>query len=200
MKFDISRYNYNTNCAMHCKTEEELETFLDYLYDNGYDHLADCVPTRPSLRKNYYGNDHVFWFNNGTWSNVDYAKTVNATILEWSTIVAGESTFTKADLKTGDVVLRRNGEIEIVNYELGTLICKEGGYNLLSYFRNDLTHIHTREWDIIEVRRPKEKCDCCFDAMGVSRRGTLVYERKEPEEMTLAEVCRLLGKEIKIIP
>jgi hypothetical protein len=194
MKFDIN--NYKGKYVMHCKTEEESRVFCNYLrsvgrkWYNGDDYLD-------SANYNYYKDKTAYKFNKGDFDSVNYCSSVGYTVLEFSDF---DWEFTKADLKTGDVVLRRNGEIEIVNYELGTLICKEGGYNLLSYFRNDLTHTTTREWDIIEVRRPKEKCDCCFDAMSVPRRGTLVYERKEPEEMTLAEVCKLLGKEIKIIP
>lgn len=195
MKFDINNYEGN-QYAIHCRNKQEFDEFLDYLYNNGYDHLA------PTFNHRYCYGDNVYYFNNGTWATLQQTKTFvgvhHDIVLEWSDFNNKE--FTKADLKTGDVVLRRNGEIEIVNYELGTLICKEGGYNLLSGFKNDLTHIAMREWDIIEVRRPKEKYDCCFDAMGVSRRGILVYERKEPEEMTLEQVCKLLGKEIKIIP
>jgi hypothetical protein len=108
--------------------------------------------------------------------------------------------FTKEDLRTGDVILRKDGGVEIVNCELGMLICSNGGWNDLKDIKDDLTSVYrNKNWDVVEVRRPKEKCDCCFDAMKIDRRGTLVYERKEVEEMTLAEVCRLLGKEIKII-
>ncbi len=192
MKFNINNYT-NDHCAMHCKNQAEFESFIEYLHNNGYDHLA------PYCNYSCYYGKNLYYFNSQTWSSVAHAKDNGYQILEWSEIIARETEFTKADLKTGDVILRRNGEIEIVNYELGTLICKGGGYNLLSLFKNDLTHITMREWDIIEVRRPKEKWDCCFDAMGVSRRGTLVYERKEPEEMTLEQVCKLLGKEIKIV-
>jgi hypothetical protein len=48
------------------------------------------------------------------------------------------------------------------------------------------------------VRRPCTKGDCCFNAFEHNY-GTLVYERKEVEEMTLEEVCKALGKEIKIV-
>lgn len=107
--------------------------------------------------------------------------------------------FTKADLKTGDVVRRRCGDVEIVNGELKTLIRKTGGWNNLDAYNNDLTNSMDCDYDIMEVRRPKKKSDCCFDAFAYEW-GTLVYERKEPEEMTLEQVCKLLGKEIKIIP
>ena len=63
---------------------------------------------------------------------------------------------------------------------------------------DDLTHVRDEEYDIVAVRRPRYKGDCMFKAFEFEL-GELVYERKEVEEMTLAEVCKLLGKEIKII-
>jgi hypothetical protein len=69
----------------------------------------------------------------------------------------------------------------------------------LSGYKTDLTSSYgNKEYDIIAVRRPKVKGDCQFCAFDHNW-GTLVYERKEVEEMTLEEVCRLLGKEIKIV-
>ena len=71
-------------------------------------------------------------------------------------------------------------------------------YNDLESFNDDLTSKHGSDYDIVAVRRPIQKSDCVYSAFAV-KRGTLIYERNEPEEMTLAEVCKLLGKEIKII-
>jgi hypothetical protein len=195
MKFNIN--DYPGEYAMHCKTAKEARSFCDYLKSVGrtwctglqYDDTAwgyDC-------------EDTVYFFNNGTRSDVNYAKSQNCTILEWEDFMNKE--FTKGNLKTGDVVLRRNGNIEIVNRELGMLICSNGGWNDLDDIREDLTaKICGEQWDIVEVRRPTTKSDCCFNSMKYDKHeGTLVYERKEPEEMTLAQVCKLLGKEIKIV-
>ena len=137
----------------------------------------------------------VYYFNQGTYGTIEYAKKNNYIILEWSDFM--NKGFTKADLKTGDVIQRRNGHVEIFNDELGMFITKTG-WNDIKDIKSDLTSITNSDWDIITVRRPQEKGDCQFCAIE-SKYGTLVYERKEVEEMTLAEVCRLLGKEIKIV-
>lgn len=106
--------------------------------------------------------------------------------------------FTKADLKSGDVVLRRNGVVEIVCREANSLILKDR-FNYLSNVNDDLTSgLGFAEWDIIAVRRPRNPQECQFKAFD-KRYGELVYERKETEEMTLEEVCKALGKEIKIV-
>ena len=109
--------------------------------------------------------------------------------------------FTKEDLKTGDVVLRRNGSVEIVCLETGSFISKDF-FNYLSKVNEDLTFGcgcgSDSDWDIIAVRRPSEPYECQFCAFD-KELGELVYEHKEPEEMTLEEVCKALGKEIKIV-
>lgn len=108
--------------------------------------------------------------------------------------------FTKADLKSGDVVLRRDGSVEIVCLETGTLIRRDG-FDILDELTDDLrsTFYYDDSDDVIAVRRPKQSHECQFCAFDEGL-GELVYEREdEPEEMTLEEVCKALGKEIKII-
>lgn len=116
---------------------------------------------------------------------------------DWSYYM--KKAFTKADLKNGDVIKRRDGTVQIVCVDVGTCICQTGNHHdRLSDLRNDLTHDDNREGDIIAVRRPLQSKHCCFDAFDLEL-GELVYERSEPEEMTLEEVCKALGKEIKIV-
>lgn len=94
--------------------------------------------------------------------------------------------FTKFDLKSGDVILRRNGNVEIVCLETGSLISRDG-FDILSDVHEDLTDEYNSdcEYDIIAVRRPRRPADCQFCAFDL-RWGELVYERKEePKEMTL---------------
>ena len=107
--------------------------------------------------------------------------------------------FTKADLRTGDVVKFRNGEIGIVNGELKTIIMKDK-FTCIGHFTENLMYdgMNSKGEDIVAVRRPESVYHCQFCAFE-KEFGILVYERKEVEEMTLAEVCKLLGKEIKII-
>lgn len=192
MKFNID--DYKGNYVMHCKTEKEARDFLDYL---------DSIGKKWCSGKSYLGNTNwgiytsntIYEFNHGSYADTSYAERYGYTILEWSDFMNGE--FTKADLKTGDVVKYRNGDVEIVNRELEMCILKNG-WNDLDDIRNDLTSKVHQRYDIIAVRRPKDKGDCQFNAFE-HKWGTLVYERKEVEEMTLAEVCKLLGKEIKIV-
>lgn len=192
MKFNIN--DYKGKYVMHCKTEGEAKNFCAYLDSVG---RTWCSGNHYTDGNNYdrYSENTVYYFNEGTYCDISDARERNYTILEWEDFM--NNTFTKADLQTGDVILRRDGTTEIYNGELGMFITKDG-WNDLDTERNDLTNCISSEFDIVAVRRPRNKFDCVFDAF-VKERGELVYERKEVEEMTLAEVCKLLGKEIKII-
>ena len=184
MKFNIN--DYKGKYVMHCHNEEEAGNFCDYMA--GIGRYLSC-----SLW--CYSGQNVIFFNNGTWGSKDYAKKEGYEILEWSDFINKE--FTKADLKTGDVVKFKCGKVGIANCELGMFIGVDWWLNLDS-LREDLTSKKPYNYDVEAVRRPLEKGDCQFCAFD-GEYGTLVYERKEVEEMTLAQVCKLLGKEIKII-
>ena len=193
MKFNINEYE--GKYAMHCKTKEEARDFCNYLHRvgrtwcNGASYLT-CT------EYDSYMEQTTYEFNSGMFGRREYyEKERHYKILEWSDFMNKE--FTKADLRTGDVVMQRNGIVQIANCELGMLITSNW-WNDMSGFNSDLTHRSGDEYDIVAVRRPKEKPDCNFKAFDYNY-GTLVYERKEVEEMTLAEVCKLLGKEIKIV-
>lgn len=186
MKFNIE--DYKGKYVMHCKTEEEAMDFCNkYLKVMTY--LDNCC-------WGAFKTGTVYFFNKGTYDSMQSAKRKGYTILEWSDFMNKE--FTKADLKTGDIVKFRDGHTGIVNGEFDMIITQTCWQDLDGY-KIDLTSGYGNEqFDIIAVRRPKKKGDCQFIAFEY-RWGTLVYERKEVEEMTLEQVCKLLGKEIKIV-
>ena len=191
MKFNIN--DYKGHYAMHCKTEEEASDFCDYLHSLG---MTWCSGKSYATTYWYaYHSNMAYNFNTGEYSHVNWYKENNYTILEWEDFMNKE--FTKADLKTGDVIMKRNGDVEIVIKEYGVLI-RPKEYNRLDDLNDDLTHSFLKDGDVIAVRRPNKISDCQFSAFKEGR-GTLVYEREEVEEMTLAEVCKLLGKNIKIV-
>lgn len=87
------------------------------------------------------------------------------------------SNFTKSDLVTGDVILRRNGSVGVVCLPTGTIITPKG-FNFLDNINEDLTsHIDDSNYDVIAVRRPIEPYHCQFYAFK-QKLGDLVYERE----------------------
>ena len=194
MNFNLNDYK-DDNIAMHCKTEEEARDFCQFLHENG---RKWCSEVSYTFRTNWDGFKErtIYFFNQGTFGAIDgIFVNKNTIILEWSDFM--RDTFTRANLKNGDVIKRRNGWVEIICLETGACITKNG-FNLLSDIRDDLTDKMGEDYDIVAVRRPLEPYDCQFCAFE-HKFGELVYERKEVEEMTLEEVCKALGKEIKIV-
>lgn len=192
MKFNID--NYKGKYVMHCKTVEEANDFCKFL-----DSIGRCWQSgKRYIVATYYDNNKAktcYNFNDGVYRDMPFYVENNYTILEWSDFMNKE--FTKSDLKSGDVVKRRNGAVEIVCLETGTLISPNGCCKLLKDVREDLTDIkYGASFDIIAVRRPTAPLHCRFDAF-YYRLGESVYER--PEEMTLEEICKALGREIKIV-
>ena len=193
MIFNIN--DYKGKYVMHCKTREEARDFCKYLHSIG---KRWCTGDSYLVETKWktYGENTAYSFNRGEYTDVNWYKNEGYTILEWSDFMNGK--FTKEDLRTGDVVKYENGKVKIANCELKMFI-GVNGWSDFDEINEDLTTTSMADgWTIVAVRRPKTKSDCQFCAFE-ERFGTLVYERKEVEEMTLEEVCRLLGKEIKIV-
>lgn len=195
MKFNIE--DYKGKYAMHCKTEEEAKDFCRYLDSVEKKWCSGDSYVRVN-KWNEFEEKTCYSFNNGYYAPISHFIVYNYKILEWSDFM--DNKFTKADLKSGDVILRRDGSVEIVCLELGTLIRRDG-FNILDELTDDLisTFNDDDSDDIIAVRRPQKSYHCQFCAFDEGL-GELVYERgDEPEEMTLEEVCKALGREIKIV-
>lgn len=196
MKFDINAYK--GKYVMHCKTEEEAKDFLKVLDSLGLKWCDGMSYLKQNMWK-CYKEDTCYYFARGRWSCLEYFKESNYTILEWSDFMSGK--FTKSDLRNGDVILRRKGDVEIVCLETGTFIRQTSGWNNLSDINEDLTsklgcYCSMPDYDIIAVRRPTKPGDCRFSAFD-EKAGELIYDRGK--EMTLEEVCKALGREIKIV-
>lgn len=193
--FDINKYK--GKYVMHTVTKEQYDEFCAYLdsvgkrFMNGgsYADTTDYYDCR---------EDTCINFNIGGYSDVEYYKTNGYTILEMEDFIMPTKEFTKADLKTGDFIKLRDGCVGVVNAELGAIAYRASNRGDLCNYSSDLKCIYQSCCDIMAVRRPMSKSDFSFDIF-VYETGKLIYERKEVEEMTLEQVCKLLGKEIKIV-
>lgn len=189
--------------AVWCKTEEEAIDFCNYSHEQGYD-------WRSSKKRNEFTywdvyKDQTCYADDG-YCNKSWFEKHKYNILDWSDYMDkpknsksdSKTTFTKYDLKDGDVVLRRNGWVEIAIPSVGALVGKNG-YNSFDALTEDLKEdTGEPEYDIIEVRRPNMPHHCQFSAFECGF-GDLVYKQEEEIEMTLEEVCQALGKKIKIV-
>ena len=202
--FDWDAFGEN-QIAVWCKTEEEAIDFCSQSYEHGYDWCGGGKR-----------NKDTFWEDEKeetcyTYDSYDEKKWLEEEegyiILSWSDFMnTVKPTFTKSDLKDGDMILRRNGVVEIAIPSVGVFVDRNRGWNNIDGLAEDLTDkdpfFNCDGWDIIEIRRPVRKSDCQFSAFEESF-GEVVYNRERDteviEEMTLEEVCEALGKKIKIV-
>lgn len=115
---------------------------------------------------------------------------------DWSVIM---KYFTKKDLKNGDVVVLRNENVGIAIPDQNVIVFDDGSFERISNYADDLRICdnYFPPMNIVKVYRPNQPYQCRFHPDGYTE-AALVYERKEVEEMTLEEICKALGKEIKI--
>ena len=207
-KFNIE--DYRGKVVMHCQTHEDAKIFYKYLNTAGKKWLSGAIYGDEYDPYSFNTCDTCYNFNDGKHDHINWYISENYRILEfedfdWSDFTMKKE-FTKADLKNGDVIKYRNGLTGVVCIETGAVILDRNEYMTVDTICDDLTHLdkaytssyRNSDWDIVAVRRPNEPCDCRPNAFD-TKQGTLVYERKEVEEMTLEEVCKALGKEIKIV-
>ena len=185
MKFDIN--NYKGKYVMHCKTEEEAKEFCDHVRNNN----------NPSIVFRMYGKNTCFRLNSNNHASKNYYEEHGYTILEWSDFT---TEFTKADLQNGMIVEYANGWKRMVLN--GNLLGIKDGHAPLTNFLDDLKCKWDQDLNINKVYTCK-----AIDLMGLpeafyDHNLTLIWERKEepkPVEMTIEEICKALGKEIKIV-
>lgn len=181
--------------AVWCKTEEEAKDFCKQSYEHGYNW---CSGESRFNKTEYYHYEGNTTYSSDGYSDVNWFEDNGYIVVEWSDYMS--KPFTKSDLKDGDMVLRRNGAIEVAIPSAKVFTSVEG-FNSLCNIDENLKSCwpsSSLEWDIMEVRRPTAPSDCqscCF------RRewGTLMFKREKLVEMTLEEVCKALGKTVKIV-
>lgn len=116
-------------------------------------------------------------------------------------------TFTKKDLKSGMVVEVRCGERYLVLADPSNwlYLINDHGRLLISNFNENLESLVNNNFDITHVYNPLNylsinelfNCRSYLDHWYLN--GAKEILKPEPEEMTLEEICKALGKEVKIV-
>jgi len=114
--------------------------------------------------------------------------------------ITGLAQFTKFDLKNGDIVLFRNMEVAIYIKDSNSFMLQSGGWCNLEAYSNNMACPGVNKYDVMKVVRPIDRSDYRLSIFASGHgRPNIIYERKEPRKMTLAQVCAALGEEIEIV-
>lgn len=188
----------NKNVVMHCSTKEEAEDFCKVMHEAGKRWCDGEIYLNNTEWEEFKG-ETCYNFNSDSYGSIS-KLTKEYTILEWSDYM--NKTFTKSDLKNGDVIVYRNGRVNIICVDTGTCITPNESFNFLSDIRKDLTDYCRESYDIVDVYRPKNPSHCSFSEY-LYKKGEHIYHREEPPiEITIEEIAELKGvsvDRIKII-
>lgn len=195
MKFDIN--NYKGKYVMHCKTDDEARKFCDYLHSIGKMWNIN-IPYK--YHTNWRNNTikTCYNFNEGLYNTIDHYIRTGYTILEFSDF-NWSTEFTKADLKDGMIVEYADGWKRMV---LNGILLGRSEHASLRDFTDDLKSHFNQGLNINKVYTCNTDRISELEDIFDSHNLTLIWERKErpePEEMTIEEICKALGKEIKIV-
>lgn len=110
MYFDINKYE--GKYTMHCKTKEEARDFLNYLHECGRKWRGGDAYANPNTQWDRYKTETTYYFNEGCFGSMSYARREDYTILEWSDFMS--TPFTREDPNTGDILECINGKDAVI--------------------------------------------------------------------------------------
>ena len=112
---------------------------------------------------------------------------------EW---LAPADDFTKADLKEFDIVEFRNGRQALITMNIAMGVLEADGFSFRTWNDDLKDNTGADIYDIMKVYRP-------IDNIPTDRSKwkdlPLIYERTEVKEMTVEEISKALGYEVKVV-
>lgn len=110
--------------------------------------------------------------------------------------------FTKADLKVGYLVVDRDGNIKMVMpTQDGMIVVYRDGttWGDMNCINDDLTY-HNNYHNHFDIMKVYGFSKYGMEALGFKiGKRPLLWERKEPKKMTVAEIEKALGYEVEIV-
>jgi len=184
--------DYIGKYVMHCKTEKEAKDFCKVMDEDGRK-WSTGVSYIDNPKYENYETETCYALDNWVYADSGFFKTQGYTILEWEDFME----FTKDGLKIGYVVQLRNGNYEIVMNSLnGVVFMDMGRYTCLDSYTEDLKYGGPLgKYDVIKVWGfANDVVQSLF--IGTNSRD-LLWERKEPKELTMQEIADKFGVDVK---
>lgn len=196
--------------AINCSTYENFALFLSFLKSKGY-FITDEANNNWYIWRSYtclgllYGckpHEGIHY------NSAEYFSKNGYKIIPYEEFMGGnEMKFTLDDLKIGQVVQNRYGDLYIVagdennKYFMGDSICFCD--EIREIFDKNLKNKASSDDDITKVYKIIRPF--CLSTLSSSlmyekeKYLELIWERKEPREMTVEEISVVLGYEVKIV-
>lgn len=112
---------------------------------------------------------------------------------EW---LAPADDFTKADLKEFDIVEFRNGRQALITMNIAMGVLEADGFSFRTWNDDLKDNTGADIYDIMKVYRPTDNIPTDKSKW---KDLPVVYERTEVKEMTVEEISKALGYEVKVV-
>lgn len=112
---------------------------------------------------------------------------------EW---LAPADDFTKADLKEFDIVEFRNGRQALITMNIAIGVLEADGFSFRTWNDDLKDNTGADIYDIMKVYRPTDNIPTDKSKW---KDLPVVYERTEVKEMTVEEISKALGYEVKVV-
>lgn len=112
---------------------------------------------------------------------------------EW---LAPADDFTKADLKEFDIVEFRNGRQALITMNIAIGVLEADGFSFRTWNDDLKDNTGADVYDIMKVYRPTDNIPTDKSKW---KDLPVVYERTEVKEMTVEEISKALGYEVKVV-
>lgn len=202
----IERFK-NYGLAVHCDTEEKAKKFIEWCYENGMEwQLESSKPFALTHYASYHnkttyslGGDNYLKFGTASWYKEHGYKVV--TYDDFMKGVDGMKEFTLNDLEAGKHVIEtRKGDRYLVCTAQEQLVgVGSDGWISLGFFKQNMQCCGTSDFDIAKVYEIKYACHFSRMLANDNDNLTLVWEREEVKELTMADIEKLVGCKVKIV-
>ena len=196
MKFDLTKFK-NGKFVVKCETKDDFYDFLNRLIDIG---IMKSKEIEFMDWDDYEENTCVLYDGETLYGETSDYYDIIVNYKDLSFDIKSDI----PELHSGMIVETRKKDLLFVaeSYEEEIFLMGNDRFDELCYYDDNLINTEDEDLDIVAIYRPLKGLEQrpLNGFIDKQKRGlTLIWERKEPKKMTLAQISEALGYEVEII-
>ena len=196
MKFDLTKFK-NGKFVVKCETKDDFYDFLNRLIDIG---IMKSKEIEFMDWDDYEENTCVLYDGETLYGETSDYYDIIVNYKDLSFDIKSDI----PELHSGMIVETRKKDLLFVaeSYEEEIFLMGNDRFDELCYYDDNLINTEDEDLDIVAIYRPLKGLEqrSLNGFIDKQKRGlTLIWERKEPKKMTLAQISEALGYEVEVI-
>ena len=196
MKFDLTKFK-NGKFVVKCETKDDFYDFLNRLIDIG---IMKSKEIEFMDWDDYEENTCVLYDGETLYGETSDYYDIIVNYKDLSFDIKSDI----PELHSGMIVETRKKDLLFVaeSYEEEIFLMGNDRFDELCYYDDNLINTEDEDLDIVAIYRPLKGLEQrpLNGFIDKQKRGlTLIWERKEPKKMTLAQISEELGYEVEVI-